>query len=364
MSRRGNGEGTIGKRSDGRWEARYVDQDGRRRSLFTRTRQEAQERLREALRARDRGITPTHGTVGAYLRAWLEGTRLTVRQRTHQGYEQLVRDHLIPGLGRVRLERLQPQQVAELYARLSEAGLSAKTVRNVHQCLHRALEQAVSYRVLASNPAHGVQPPRVERAEMQALSPEEARRVLEVAREDPLEALWVLAITAGLRQGELRALRWPDVDLAAARLQVVASMEGRRVSEARPAEPKTRRSRRAVELTAAAVRALGRHRDAQLVAGVIPTAYVFTREDGRPMSGQQLYDRWLRLAQRAGVPVVRFHDLRHTAATLMLGRGVHPKLVSEMLGHSTIAITLDLYSHVTPAMHREAARAMDELLGE
>lgn len=285
-----------------------------------------------------------------------------MRTRTHQSYQQLVRDHLIPRLGRVRLDRLQPQQVRQLYARLIDSGLSPKTVRNVHQCLHRALEQAVTDRVLTTNPAHAVRPPRAPRHEMEALTPEQARQVLEVAREDPLEALWVVAITTGMREGELLALRWQEVHLDQGRLSVVAALEGRRVAEARVAEVKTSRSRRQVELSEAAVAALRRHREQQVAAGILPTGFVFCRADGTHMMGHQVYERWVRLARRAGVPAMPFHSLRHTAATLLLTQGVHPKLVSEMLGHANVG-TLDRYSHVIPTMHREAARAMDALLG-
>lgn len=365
MSRRG--EGSIRQKPNGSWEARYTAWEHgvyQRRSVSGKTRQEAAQRLRAALEARDRGIvaTPARETLSAYLTAWLEGSRLSVRRRTHKSYTQIVRDYIAPNLGRIRLDRLQPQQIRQLYARLTDQDLSSKTVRNVHQCLHRALEQAVSDRVLASNPAHAVKPPRVERGEMMYLTPEQARQVLDEARSDVFEALWVVALTTGLRQGELLALRWPQVDLDRGRVQVVAALEGQTRAEARLAEVKTRRSRRQVELGAAAVEALGLHRAKQVEAGILPTGFVFARADGTHMMGYQVYDRWTRLRARAGVPDMPFHSLRHTAATLLLIRGVHPKVVSEMLGHASVAITLDRYSHVIPTMHREAARVMDELL--
>ena len=172
---------------------------------------------------------------------------------------------------------------------------------------------------------------------MQALSPDEARQVLATAKGDDLEALWWLALTAGLRQGELLALRWPDVDLDQASLRVVASLVRVAGQEPRLEEPKSRRSRRQVELSAGAIQALRRHRQTSPSIG-----FVFARTDGRPLSVTTTWKRWRPLLAAAHVRTVRFHDARHTAASLLLGRGFHPKVVSEMLGHSTVAITLDV----------------------
>jgi integrase len=205
---------------------------------------------------------------------------------------------------------------------------------------------------------------------MSALSPAEARAVLAAVAADPLRALWTLMLTTGLRQGELLALRWQDVDLVAGRLAVTGTsvrltrrtreLLGVTTAEPLRGEPKTARSRRVVELESLAVEALREHR--RDAAVITLEGRVFTRPDGRTLAVQTVYDSWHRLLQRARVPVVRPHDARHTTATLLLGQGVHPKLVSEMLGHATVAITLDLYSHATPAMHREAARVLDALL--
>jgi len=313
---------------------------------------------RDALSARDAGAhpAPAKETVSTFLDSWLEGTQSSLRPRTFVSYSQIVRDHLKPTLGRIPLARLQPQQVQLLYAQLL-ADHAPKTVRNVHVTLHRALAQAQRWRLVPTNVADLVDPPRLSRPEMKALSPEQARQVLDTARGDDLEALWTVALTTGLRQGELLALRWPDVDLDRGSLRVVASLIRIVGQEPQLAEPKSRRSRRRVELSAAAVDALRRHR-----ASAPSIGYVFARPDGRPLSVTTTWKRWRALLERAHVPAMPFHSARHSAATLLLSRGVHPKIVSEMLGHSTVAITLDVYSHVTPAMHREAARIMDELL--
>jgi len=378
MSKRSaNGEGGVRSkpRADGRWEARYhVEVDGalKRRSVFGRTKAEAAQKLRAALSARDAGTLPAAGKQSAaqYLETWLAGVQPNVRPRTFRSYSQIVRDHLVPALRSTPLTKVAPQQLQRLYAQLQEHGRSPKTVRNVHGVVHQALAQAHSWHLVAANVADLVKPPPQRRPEMKALTAEQARQVLEAARGDDLEALWILALTAGLRQGELLALKWPDVDLDRGSLRVVASLVRILGKESVLAEPKSRRSRRQVELSASAVDALRRHK-AKAIASALEAGrpydkqgFVFARIDGRPRAGTATWKHWRRLLKLAGVPAMPFHSARHSAASLLLSRGVHPKIVSEMLGHSTVAITLDVYSHVTPAMHREAARVMDELLGQ
>jgi integrase len=362
VSKRSNGEGSIRLRPDGRWEGRYNVEVGgatKRRSVFAKTKAEASSGLRAALTARDNGHqpAPARESVDRYLLTWVAGVRASVRPRTADSYEQIVRDHLAPAFARVPLARLTPQAIQNAYRDLADRGLSPKTIGNAHAVLHKALQQAARWHLVPANVADLVDAPRVPQRQMRALSPDDARQVLATAADDPLEPLWRLAITCGLRLGELLALRWSEIDLERGTLRVVATLEQWQDGIAVIAEPKTHRSRRQVLLGAAIVDALRRHRGAHPGIG-----FVFTRSDGRPLSRSMVDNAWTQLNVSAGVPQVRFHDLRHTAATLLLGRGVHPKIVSEMLGHSTVAITLDLYSHVTPTMQREAASAMDDLL--
>jgi len=372
---RGHNEGSIFQRKDGAWVAQ-VDrgwQNGRRMrdTLYAQTRAEARTKLTAALKAKRDEVPLVDGrrTVSAFLAEWLNTKRATVRPSTWRRYEETIRLHISPQIGQLRLSRLTPPSLQALYANCVSSGLSAMSVRHLHAMLHGALAQAEAWGYVSRNVARLVKPPRAVRHEMAALRPEQARRLLETAVGDPLEGLYVLALTTGMRQGELLALRWADVDLDAAAVQVRASVQRTEHGYAL-AETKTARSRRQVSLTRTAVDALRRHHVHQaakrLLAGAggwEDTDLVFPNEIGRLLDPSNLLRQsFYPLLQRADLPRVRFHDLRHTAASLMLGRGVHPKIVSEMLGHSQIAVTLDLYSHVTPTMQREAATALDILL--
>jgi integrase len=361
--RTGNGEGSIRLRPDGRWEARYTTEVGgavKRPSVFGTTRQEAADRLRAALNARADGHAPASAkeTAGGFLESWLKSAESTIRPRTRDSYEQITHNHLMPRFGRIPLIRLQPQQVSAFYRDLLASGKSAKTVSNIHGVLHKALDQAYRWRLVPTNVADLVDPPRIPHHEMQALTPEEAKQVLAAAEGDPLEALFRLAIAGGLRQGELLALRWPQVDLDHSVVRVIAGLEQRRGHAPVVAQPKSARSRRQVDIGAATVEALRSHKAQAIEAALAEghtydrNGFVFSQPDGRPLTMSIVYKAWLKLNTKAEVKRVRFHDLRHTCATLLLTQGVNPKVVSEQLGHASIVITLDRYSHVIPTMQQ------------
>lgn len=369
-NKRGNNEGSITRRSDGLWEARISLEQGKRKSFYAKTRQEAARRLTQALRDRDQGLMEVteRQTVEQYLRSWLDVTKATIRPRTWTRYEQYVRLHLVPDLGRLELVKLTAQQIQLLYAEKLHAGLSTTTVHHLHTVLHRALEGALRLGLVQRNVTDLVDPPRLCHHEMTTLSEAQARALLAAASGHRLEALFVLALTTGMRLGELLALRWRDVDLEAHTLHVRASLQ--RTAEGFVfAEPKTALSRRQIALPITAIDALHRHQDQQAhersVAGQAWSEgdLVFTNALGRPLEAGNILRRafWPLLAQ-TGLPHMRLHDLRHTAATLLLGRGIHPKVVSELLGHASITITLGLYSHVLPHMQQQAAAAMDGAL--
>ena len=370
MGKRANGEGTIYKRADGRWTARLSLAGGRRKDYFGKTRQEVAVKLAAATKQRQDGI-PIIGEqqkVDKYLEGWLKTVRPNLRPRTFQRYEQYVRLHITPFIGSYSLSRLSPQHLQSLYANRLESGLSATSVHHLHAVIHRALRDAARFGLVVRNVASIVSPPRIERSEMHALSPQHARAFLLAAQSDRLGALYVIALTTGMRQGELLALHWEDVDLERASLRVRATLQ-RTPSGLVFAEPKTANSRRQITLGQSAVDSLRQHRVRQnserlrLGGGWQDGDLVFANEVGRPIEATNLLRRSFKpLLSEAGLPSIRFHDLRHTAASLLLGEGIHPKIVSEMLGHSQISVTLDLYSHVTPTMQKQAAEAINALI--
>jgi integrase len=374
--KRGNNEGSISHLADGRWQARITLDSGKRKAFYGKTRQEAAAKLTAALSARDRGLPVDLGerqTVGRYLATWLETVKPTIRPRTWKRYAELMNRHAAPVLGKLPLAKLTAQQVQRLYSGKLEEGLSSTTVHHLHAVLHRALSQAERLDLVGRNVCDLVDVPRMREREMHVLDREQVRRLLDTVRGDRLEALYVLALTTGMRQGELLALRWRDLDLDRGTLQVTATLQRTYGKEATCtlAAPKTKQSRRQITLTRAARDALNAHRarQAQERLALGPAwdgtlELVFTDPTGRPLNQIQLTRAaFYPLLQRAGLPHIRFHDLRHTAATLLLGRGINPKIVSEMLGHATISITLDIYSHVLPDMQAQAAAEMDAALG-
>jgi integrase len=345
----------------------------KRRTLYGRTRAEVAAKLAKALSDRGDGLVFDAGrlTVGDYLGRWLDASvKGTVRLTTYQGYERIVRLHIVPSLGRIRLKDLTPASVRGLYKERLQAGLSPRMVQLVHVTLHKALKQAVMDGLLPRNATDAVRAPRPERKEISPLSPDQARALLRAAEGDRLEAVYALAVGTGMRQGELLGLKWEDVDLEGGTVQVRRTLSTATGGGFRFGPPKTAKSRRSVKLPGAALSALKKHRQAQLeermrLAGLfVDHGLVFASRVGTPVSRQDLVTRSFKpLLKRAGLPDVRFHDLRHTCATLLLGRGVHAKLVQELLGHSNISVTLDTYSHVLPGMSDAAAGAMDEALG-
>ena len=372
MPAKGDG---ITKRKDGRYMARYTVQtpDGpKRRLIYGKRYKEVEQKLNEARGDAARGLVfdDEDLTVGKYLDRWLaDSVRDSVRTSTHERYGQIVRLHIKPVIGRVKLKALTPAHVQGLYRDRLDAGLSPATVNKTHVVLHKALKQAMRWNMIPRNVTEAVTPPRPTPEEIRPLDTVQVAALLSAASEDRLDALYVAALTTGARQGELLALKWEDVDLEGKALRIRRTLT-RSKGTMSLGQTKTAKSRRTVPLTSRAVGALRRHRARQaeekLKAGGLyeDLGLVFANEVGGITNPSNLRQRsFAKLLGRASLPATtRFHDLRHTCATLLLSRGQHPKLVQELLGHASISITLDTYSHVLPGMGDGLADAMDEAL--
>ncbi|HEX6351241.1 MAG TPA: site-specific integrase [Candidatus Dormibacteraeota bacterium] len=304
--------------------------------------------------------------MAAFLESWLEVVRGRVRESTLESYELNAR-RVSAELGEVPLCSLSPALIQATYQHLLRRGLSAYSVLQVHRLLHRALGHAFHLGLVKRNPVLLVYPPRPQRRPTTALTAQQLLFLLDRTRGDRLFALWVLLSSAGLRIGEALGLRWRDVDLVTGRISVNQALQRRRGAGLVFVEPKTTRSRRAIELTQRAVDALADHYRRQALRRLLTPSWrdsglVFTNLKGCAMQPHQANVELTRALTTAGLPLIRVHDLRHTTATVMLEAGIHPKLVQELLGHKTIATTLDTYSHVMPALHGQAVRVLDHWL--
>jgi integrase len=372
MGKRANGEGTVYRRKDGRWVASIKLENGQRKSIYCKTQQEAIKAARKANQAKDQGtlITAEDQMLGEFLTSWLQEVAIhRVRTRTYIRYRELITLHVLPGLGKIKLQKLSARHLQGLYNQKLEAGYSPQTVKHVHRVLHCALKDALRWELVARNVCENVDAPRVPKKEMKILTAEQAQHLLVVAQEDPLEALYVLALTTGMRQGELLGLKWEDLDLVQGTVQIRRTITRLRGEGFVTTEPKTAKSRRKVHLAQLAIEALRRHRvrqnEARLAAGPAwdDQGWVFCNTVGRPIEVGNLIHRSFRpLLAKAGLPTIRFHDLRHSVASLLLLLEVHAKVVQEILGHSQIGLTLDTYSHVLPSLQEEAVQRLNALL--
>jgi len=336
------------------------------------TKKDAQAWLTSKLRDRDMGaaIEPATMPLNDYLDKWLETVaKAKVRPKTFTGYGYVLARYVRPELGRRPLAKLTPLEIQTLYNRLKEGGLSPRTIQYTNMILKQGLRQAVRWRLLFHNPCEDVKVPRQERKEMQAFDPSQARRFLAAAREDRHGVVFELALTSGLRPSEYLALKWPDFDPARGTVSVNRSIDLLPGGGWQFAENKTGRSRRTVKLHSNVVASLlewKRRQEAdreQADEKWTEHGLMFTNETGGPVDRHNLVSRHFRpILKATGLPAIRLYDLRHTAATLALSAGVPAKVVSEMLGHASVMLTLDTYSHVLPHMQDDAAAKVEALL--
>lgn len=349
------------------------DETGRRRRKVTyhKTRKKAEEALAEMLTDLRRGevVDTTTMTVREYLAEWLEYVRPpVVAERTWLYYEQINRVHITPELGRIKLAQLSPVHIQRLYKSRLDMGRSPRTVRHIHEVLRNALGQAVRWQLIPQNPAERVKPPQVLKRSTKAdfLTVDEARAWLSAIQGHPLETLFLMAIFTGARKSELLGLSWSNVDLERGEVRIEQTVWIHK-GEVKFNPPKDREPR-TVPIPPMVVAKLRAHRANQAwqkrMAGENWTDYglVWTRPDGKPLRQEYVYHQLHETLDAAGVKRIRFHDLRHSAASLLLALGESPKNVSEWLGHAGIEITADLYGHVMPDAHRQAALKLQELL--
>jgi integrase len=376
MARRGHGEGAIFKAADGRWVARVdlgFGSDGKRRrkEIRCKTKAEALQRLEQARRQLADGLplTPERLTVQQYLTDWLEhSVKGKVRGRTYEAYEQVIRVHLVPALGRTPLSKLTPADVQAYLNTKATTGLSTGSVAYQRAVLRSALNRAVRWGLVSRNVAALADPPRVRRPQVQPLNLDQARAFLDAVRGNRLEALYTVALAVGLRQGEALGLRWSDVDLEAGTLTVRTTLQ--RISGTlQLVEPKTSRSGRTIFLPAFAAAALKEHRRRQIAerlqAGPLWEEHglVFATLAGRPLAKGSLTRDWTRIRKRAELPLTfRFHGLRHSCASLMHAQGADARTIMETLGHTQIATTMNIYTHVFQSVTQDLAARMDSAL--
>jgi len=379
MSRRGH----VYKRGGGWTYVLDVSLPGQRRRQRSkggyRTKRDALAALNEAQGALQRGlyVEPSKLSVKTFLLDhWLPAVEAGLRHSTLQGYRGAIRTYVISRLGETRLQALTPDQLNAFYGELlrkgrkdGKSGLSPKTVHNVHVMLHKALHDAVRWGYLPRNVAEFSDPPRQTSSgkTMRTWTPEELRSFFAFVESDALYAAWVLSASTGMRRGEVLGLRWQDIDFDRRRLairQTIISID----YQVEISEPKTARGRRSVALDTGTVTALKAHRAAQnqeklkLGEAYQDMGLVFCRADGTPVHPDRFTQMFDKHVKASGLPRIRLHDLRHTHATLALAAGIHPKVVSERLGHSTVAFTMDVYSHAIPSMEAEAAETIANLV--
>ncbi|MFC1945578.1 tyrosine-type recombinase/integrase [Chloroflexota bacterium] len=340
---------------------------------------EAEKRLNELIHQLDIGmfVKPGKDTVADYLNRWLKDYAYTnLSPKTAEGYDSIITRHLNPAFGMVVLTHLKPEMIQKYIGdklsngRVREKGsLTARTVRHHIVCLHTALQQAVKMGTLYRNPVDGVTIPRAERHEMRTMTESDIHMVLDMARSTPYYTFFYMAIFTGMRRSELLGLKWQDVDLTLHLASVRRSLHTAKGGQVILRQPKTEKSRRMVRLSSSTVAVLKEYLEAQNefrhslgCPRLTDGDYVFCHYDGRPLLPNAVSHNWTKFVRKCGLPGIRLHDARHTHASLMLKQGVHPKIVQERLGHSSIQITLDTYSHVAPGLQEAAAEKFDEIM--
>jgi len=341
------------------------------------TKKEAERRLSELLNQLDTGtfVKPRRIAVGEYLQQWLaDYAELHCSPKTIESYRQVINSHLMPEIGSIKLVELEARHLQTMFAKKKESGLSARTVRYLYSLMSQVLRYAVRQGVLNRNVAQNTEPPKMEHRELNTIRPEQITIFLEAARETPHYALFYLLLHTGLRRGEALALKWKNVDMGMASLGVQAYLSvtlslSKVAGKIYIREPKTSSGRRRVALPPSLTLVLQQHRLKQqevfrlLGKTLTDEDYVFCHHDGTPLDPSTVSHSFAHALRKAGLPPMPLHGLRHSHATLLLQAGTHPRVVMERLGHSSIRVTLDTYSHVVGGLQESAAQRFDDFVG-
>ncbi len=375
--RRSNGEGNIRKRKDGRWEGRYTaginPETGKQifKNVLGKTQAEAKEKLKKASADSQKLDLAKQGkyTVGTWMDVWFENVaKIKVRPSSHQTYKGYIDNHIKPSIGKIPLEKLTTMELQKFYRKLltkgrverieskdQPKGLSAKTVRNINQVISSAMDFAIAQKIILENPCKAVALPKIEHKEMQTIPAEQLQAFLQEAKATGVYEMYYIELAAGLRRGKLLGLKWEDIDMKQGIIRVrrqVSRIDGKIVE----APLKAKNSYRTVTISPQAIEVLKTQKMKT------NDQYVFPSPNGGPISPDSVNNMLKRILERAGIPKDRFHDLRHTFATLALQNGVDIKTVSGMLGHFSAGFTLDTYAHVTTTAQKEAAETMGNVL--
>ena len=375
--KRANGEGNIRKRKDGRWEGRFTaghdPATGKQiiKSVLGKTQAEVKEKLKKAMEDAEKVDFTKTGkyTVGIWMDEWFENVaKIKVRASSHQTYRGYIDNHIKPNIGNIPIEKLTTMDLQKFYRKLltkgrverieskdQPKGLSAKTVRNINQVISSAMDLAIAQKIIPSNPTNACELPKVEHQEMQTIPVEQLQAFLQEAKATGVYEMYYIELATGLRRGELLGLKWQDIDWKNGVIKVrrqVARVDG----QIKEAPLKTKNSYRTVTISQQAIEVLKEQKKKA------NDTYVFPSPKGGPISPDSVNNMLKRVLERAGIPKVRFHDLRHTFATIALQNGVDIKTVSGMLGHFSAGFTLDTYAHVTTSAQKEAAQTMGNVL--
>ncbi|HZO71134.1 MAG TPA: tyrosine-type recombinase/integrase [Ktedonobacteraceae bacterium] len=371
--RRGHGEGTVFLRKDGRWQASFIDSNGKRRYFYGLKQSEAIEKMRRAQEENRKGTLAksTQRKLGEYLDQWLETIKKQkIRASTYVQYRMALDRHILPSLGNIQLQKLTPEDIQNLYADKQKSGLRPASILIMHTVLRGSLANALKWNLVSRNVAVLVSIPRQESSPAYGLSVEEAQQLVTTIRGHRFEAIFILALTTGMRRGELFGLRWNDINMERGILYVRRTANWYGKMGLVENDPKTKTSHRQIMLSEPALEVLKNHRMKQEQERLAQgdrwqnRNLVFCSKYGNFLVPDTLRRNLNKVLQDAGLPHIRFHDLRHSAATVMLTMGVHPKIVQEMLGHSTIAMTIDTYSHLIPSMQKEAIDKINKIFGD